>query len=873
MAAEFREDEMNSENSQSSLLNRAISNESMSNSTTEKEDVVTDQRSIHLILEGCNSKEGLNFEVNLQPEKIVEVFNLPDGTQSYRVRWKDTWIHEQLITSYQHLVEEFWQDQNKQNDECLTKKIDFDIEEEKPAQSNEEVKVILLQPNTNDDENGNAKEQSDEELNFEGTPDQPDDDDPANHEENDVKEESDESPKSRKRKATSSFKRSGKKFRCRPKKTSDTRKSTKKQAGEEEKENKDEDCTKVDNIGQASNDESSKPEGLIQPKKEEGTSKQRKARDKKDKFLYPDDKGPCTCDICGKVISNKYGLREHQTVVHFKNGRFECEICGKRVTNKRALNLHMTSHSTERKFVCDQCGSSHKTKGNLNYHIKTMHTMIKNFRCDICFKTFKVQAELKDHCFSVHANAGVITCIVCKKKLTTSLSIYTHSVMHSGAREYECDICGYAFKTVTGLKEHKVTHSDNKPIRQCPYCERKFFSRSQYNAHVMRHTADGSLITYKCPMCEVKFQHKSSYNRHVIRHQPGGDLEFPKENPYLLLDEADLPEGVCHKCRKYYSSKSGFYLHLKKCRDGIIQQFPCPYCERGCSNRSSLKRHIERRHKGMEFEGRTIQSREIQKEDSAEATVISQQDGMQYPGTYFDVSQLPAVDVQLLIDTATAQGDGQTAHILSNIGQVTQGEENGQNLHILSSHEAAQFAAQLTQHGVIVRSSDVSHGQGQDQQQLIVSSAQIDARTGQIIVSEGQTTQIIGNAEALGTTQLANETSGLTLQADDRNLLQDENVLQFNNRTAVIRIQHNPADTIGNQQVLTITDQHLQDTPVQLQGHINNENVSVTELQSSTDINDINADNIDEQQFIQEEQIVSNLTEGDVEHAYDGINM
>lgn len=77
MAAEFREDEMNSENSQSSLLNRAISNESMSNSTTEKEDVVTDQRSIHLILEGCNSKEGLNFEVNLQPEKIVEVFNLP----------------------------------------------------------------------------------------------------------------------------------------------------------------------------------------------------------------------------------------------------------------------------------------------------------------------------------------------------------------------------------------------------------------------------------------------------------------------------------------------------------------------------------------------------------------------------------------------------------------------------------------------------------------------------------------------------------------------------------------------------------------------------------------------------------------------------
>ena len=59
----------------------------------------------------------------------------------------------------------------------------------------------------------------------------------------------------------------------------------------------------------------------------------------------------------------------------------------------------------------------------------------------------------------------------------------------------------------------------------------------------MRHTADGSLITYKCPECDVKFQHKSSFNRHVIRHQPGGDLH-QKHNPYLHMDEADLPD-VC----------------------------------------------------------------------------------------------------------------------------------------------------------------------------------------------------------------------------------------------------------------------------------------------------------------------------------------
>ena len=592
---------------------------------------------------------------------------------------------------------------------------------------------------------------------------------------------------------------------------------------------------------------------------------------KSERYVYPDEKGPCTCNICGKVISNKYGLREHQSVVHFKNGRFECEVCGKRVTNKRALNLHMTSHSSERSYRCDKCGSCHKTKGNLSYHIKTMHQMVKNFRCDLCFKTFKVQAELKEHCFSQHASEGKITCIVCKKKLTTPLSIYTHSVMHSGAREFECEICEAAFKTLTGLKEHKITHLENKPARGCPHCDKKFYSRSQYNAHVMRHTSDGTLITYKCPVCDVKFQHKSSYNRHVIRHQPGGDLEFPKENPYLLLDESDLPDGVCHKCRKYYASKSGFYLHLKKCRDGIVQQFQCPFCDRGCSNRSSLKRHIQRRHKDVEFESTIMQGEILNKETDSQTTessqqgsAINQENGMQFQTQYFeqgygnqidgsnmvttvDASQLSQVDVQLLIDTAAAaaRGNNQAANILSNVGQVSQISNPGEaasNLHILSENEAAQFAAQLTQQGVIVRSSDMAHEPGQDQQQLIVSSAHIDTQTGQLLVTESQAAQIIANAQAFRESQLSENNSGLTLQTSNDGLLRNGSVLHFNNRTAVIQIHHNPSENVlPSHQVLSISNQHLQENTVngsqpQAMQPIDSEAIQVTEIDSSDSI-------------------------------------
>ena len=616
-------------------------------------------------------------------------------------------------------------------------------------------------------------------------------------------------------------------------------------------------------------------------KKERKTARETK-REKRAKI--PGEKGPVQCEFCEKILASKYGLREHLAVVHFKNGKFECEICGKRVTNNRALKLHMTSHSSERQHVCELCGSSHKTKGNLNYHMKTMHTMIKNFRCDLCFKTFKVQAELKEHCFQFHSAEGVITCIVCKKKLTTALSIYTHSVMHSGAREYECDICGYAFKTFTGLKEHKVVHSDSKPIRQCPHCDKKFFSRSQYNAHLMRHTAEGALITYQCPVpsCGVKFQHKSSYNRHVIRHQPGGDLEHPKENPYQYLDESQLPEGVCPKCRKFYNSKSGFYLHLKKCRDGIVQKFPCPLCDRSCSNRSSLKRHMQRRHKGVDFDGREVNAHEIKGEIDLEAARqasaittqdIQGQDELQYQTNFFstynsgqlttvDGTHLTTVDVQLLLEAAGDHGEDQTTQLLTT-AQLQPGQEGTRlPLQILTENEAAQIianAAQLQQQGVIVSDTDVNDETNllQDGQatQIIVSSRQLDGPAGQLVVSTGHTAQLLGNNQTVDDGELEDE-EGLGQHIHQgthhNNLLGNQEqgrILQYNQPT-VIRIHHSQAQvtSLGTQQLITLQGKEVN-------SELDASNIHVNEL--STD--SIGGQGIDMEEIGNEEGYVVQL--------------
>jgi len=136
-------------------------------------------------------------------------------------------------------------------------------------------------------------------------------------------------------------------------------------------------------------------------------------------------------------------------------------------------------------------------------------------------------------------------------------------------------------------------------------------------------------------------------------------------------------------------------------------------------------------------------------------------------------------------------------------------------------------------------------------------------------MNEDQAAQIIADAEALQTrSQLDGSENGLGIQTGDQNnLLRSENVLHFNNRTAVIQIQHNSGDDMTGQSVLTIPEQQLTGQTMQA--------IKDLQQQPSTDIGEI-GDQEQQQSFIQDqEQIVSSISENDVdvERAYNSINL
>jgi Zinc finger, C2H2 type len=88
---------------------------------------------------------------------------------------------------------------------------------------------------------------------------------------------------------------------------------------------------------------------------------------------------PVKCQICNKILSNKYYLTEHINAVHEKKRPYSCYQCSKSFYRKHTLVNHISHRHTftnddltnsNRPFKCDfqGCGKFFKTKSTLKLH-------------------------------------------------------------------------------------------------------------------------------------------------------------------------------------------------------------------------------------------------------------------------------------------------------------------------------------------------------------------------------------------------------------------------------------------------------------------------------------------------------------------------
>ena len=218
------------------------------------------------------------------------------------------------------------------------------------------------------------------------------------------------------------------------------------------------------------------------------------------------------CDICPAKFSLKGNLKKHCVSVHKnavgkESSRIHiCPHCGIFFKYLCLLIRHMTVHSqsSEKQFECEVCHKYFTRKGNLNSHLKKIHTdpatspSEKTFECDVCNKIFKWKASLKAHQKKVHMDLATEqdrTCPICGMVFDSPSRMKRHMIQHTGEKPYQCSICVEYFSQAAALEEHhqKMHKKGKKCIpakdRTCKFCDAIFSTIAELVGHSQKECA------------------------------------------------------------------------------------------------------------------------------------------------------------------------------------------------------------------------------------------------------------------------------------------------------------------------------------------------------------------------------------------------
>ncbi|XP_036339125.1 zinc finger protein 91-like [Rhagoletis pomonella] len=195
------------------------------------------------------------------------------------------------------------------------------------------------------------------------------------------------------------------------------------------------------------------------------------------------------CEECAEEFKTLRSLEDHCLTVH---GGMKCSLCERRLTSRTNQLRHIETHThgTERRFACDyeNCTKRFFTRRQYQAH-KRIHTRAKNFICDICGYSCRVPEMLKVH-YRSHTGEKPYACEECGKRFISKSAVREHKVTHGTERPHVCKVCDRSFAHAKSLYHHKFLHLEEKKFK-CKVCGQAYAQLAGLAGHMRRHREDG----------------------------------------------------------------------------------------------------------------------------------------------------------------------------------------------------------------------------------------------------------------------------------------------------------------------------------------------------------------------------------------------
>ncbi|CAH0690144.1 unnamed protein product [Spodoptera exigua] len=194
------------------------------------------------------------------------------------------------------------------------------------------------------------------------------------------------------------------------------------------------------------------------------------------------------CEECDKVLGSMCALHTHKKMHKVTKPGYPCRVCGRRFNQSGHLAIHMRMHTGERPYPCDLCPKAFKVKFRLTVNYAAAvpthwnHQLArqdKTFRRLNLLTTSGLGGEWCSDIYRTTITTAPITCKILHRASEVNALNSTieksrqqqsgssppgtntspafrrpyartvHTLIHTGEKPHECDICGTAFSPLS----------------------------------------------------------------------------------------------------------------------------------------------------------------------------------------------------------------------------------------------------------------------------------------------------------------------------------------------------------------------------------------------------------------------------------------